>query len=207
MLRKVFIRHRVNQLEDLKTLDPHWGAELDLRSDVTRPGSLHLSHDPWRLGVDFEEWLHAFQQRKIQGPLLLNTKEDGLEEAIETLLRKFAITNYLFLDTTFPTLVKNVLAGRGDKFFIRLSSFEPSQMIEKFQGRVQWIWADCFQADPPDLGAVTALSRHFKICLVSPELHGVSISEISRFSSLYPYAQAICTKDPAAWMERFERNF
>ncbi len=105
------IRHRVNSTSQLTEINPREGVEIDLRSDVNNPGALHLAHDPWVRGENFEEWLQTFKRIGIQGPLVLNTKEDMLETKVMSLLSDFGITNYFFIDTPLPTLVKQAQAG------------------------------------------------------------------------------------------------
>src|SRR5262245_1101996 len=100
------ISHRVNAIESLRALDPSFGAEIDLRSCVQEPGRIHLSHDPWALGDDWGSWLQVFAERKIHGTLIVNTKEDGLEESVMADLARLGVTNFFFLDTAVPTLVR-----------------------------------------------------------------------------------------------------
>ena len=50
-----FIRHRVNKIDELRSLKKNWGAEIDLRSSVSDAGFIHLSHDPWKRGESFAE--------------------------------------------------------------------------------------------------------------------------------------------------------
>ena len=103
----VFIKHRANKIIDLEGVLPEWGVEIDLRCvSVDAPGCLHLSHDPWVRGEDFSAWIDAFLEKKIKGPIILNTKEDGLEQTCINILNEAGIQNFFFLDTTFPTLVQ-----------------------------------------------------------------------------------------------------
>lgn len=180
-------------------MNPAHGVEIDLRSDVNTPGKLHLSHDPWTKGENFEDWIDTFTKKNIQGPILLNTKEDLLEEKIIALLNANHIKNYFFIDTTLPTLVKHVLLGNSEKFSVRLSQYEPIDYVTPFIGKIPWIWVDCFQRKPIDSAVLKKLHSHFKVCLVSPELHGGTLSDISEFIPLKEYAQAVCTKFPNSW--------
>ena len=61
-MSKIFLRHRVNSIKDISALEKNWGVEIDLRSTVSSPGALHLSHDPWAQGDDFEAWLKEFKK-------------------------------------------------------------------------------------------------------------------------------------------------
>jgi hypothetical protein len=201
--QKIFIRHRVNRVKDLASVQLRWGVEIDLRSQVSNPGSLHLSHDPWVIGDDFEVWLEAFKSQGIQGPIWLNTKEDGLEMRVIELMRKYQIENYCFLDTVLPTLIKKTQYEANPKFAIRLSAFEPRSFVDRFRGRAEWIWVDCFQGVPLKPQDLEPFQEDFKICLVSPELHGKSLPDhLSQFTPLLDGADAVCTKDPDLWRHR-----
>lgn len=199
---KQFIKHRVNQISELENVDPAWGVEIDLRSHVAVQGKLHLSHDPWKEGEDFRWWLDAFCSRKIRGPIALNTKEDGLEEAITRLMKEYGIGSYFFVDTAPPTLARKVFL-EGDRHFApRLSEFEIPEAAQNFSGKTDWLWVDCFRGRSVLVETLSKLSPSFKVCLVSPELHGASLDTIEDFKALYSLAHAVCTKNPQAWFEK-----
>lgn len=188
------IRHRVNQIAKLKDHKPEWGAEIDLRSNVNEPKKIHLSHDAWVKGDDFELWLNEFAARKIQGPLILNTKEDGLEERCLELLASFAVTNFFFLDTTIPTLVRLGQKYRNN-FAVRYSSFENFELCLSLKNHAAWAWVDCFNRQPVTVDEVLKLKQAgFKVCLVSPELQGGTEQEKTKFADLIKVSDAICTK-------------
>lgn len=195
------IRHRVNRIEEIQSLNTAWGAEIDLRSVPQQPGKLQLSHDPWQLGDDFEKWLKEFSSRGIQGPLILNTKEDGLESRILELLKTYQIRNYFFLDTALPTLVKWTIQEGVKNFAVRVSSYEPLALAESFRGKADWAWVDCFGGRPVAASLIAQLKSQFKICLVSPEVVGKPIKEIANFLLLKALADAICTKSPDSWCD------
>lgn len=196
----IFIKHRCNTINSLKGFDVRWGAEIDLRSDVSRLGSLHLSHDPWQLGEDFSTWLDIWKSMKQLGPLIVNTKEDGLETKILELLAEKGIQNFFFLDTQIPTLVRLSRNLPKRMFASRFSSYEPEEFVNKFSHLTQWLWVDCFDARPVFSDAVAKLKSHFKICLVSPELQGKALEESGEsFLHLYAIADAVCTKTPSWW--------
>ena len=198
-----YVRHRVNQITALNELKhPALGAEIDLRADLARPGRLRLAHDPWAAGDDFETWLGLWAARGPRGTLILNTKEDGLEHLATELVHAHQITDYFFLDTTVPTL--RAWTNRGvTNFAVRLSEVEPIEMVERFRGRVDWVWVDCFDARPLDPAPVLGRLDSFKICLVSPELQGGDAQDLGRFKAWFARADAICTKDPSAWQNEF----
>ncbi len=198
----LFFRHRVNSAAEIAPLRREWGVEIDLRSDVHREGEIHLAHDAWRRGEAYEAWLRAYASGGRRGPVILNTKEDGLEErALELALA--AGVEPLFLDTALPTLVNWVRRGEGKRFFVRVSAWEPVEAVAAFRGEVRWAWVDCFGGEPMAAADVARLTPDFQICLVSPELQGCSPDAIGRFGDLWPMASAVCTKVPESWVERF----
>lgn len=198
---KTIIKHRVNTRQMLLEVERHWGAEIDLRSNVQKKGELHLSHDPWTTGENFDSWLDEFQRREITGPLILNTKEDGLEETILEKLKKRGIMNFFFLDTCLPTLIKHVMIHHLDFFALRLSKYEPVSWVQSFEGRAKWIWVDCFGGVPIDQKLLLPFQGKYKVCLVSPELHGFPESQIKTFKNLFQNADAVCTKFPKSWTD------
>lgn len=198
------IEHRRNTCAQLSSVDSRHGVEIDLRSDVTRPQSLHLAHDPYVLGEDFDTWIRQFKKQGVQGPLILNTKEDGLEEQVSQRLAAQHIDNYFFLDTAPATLVKRCQAGLGAHMAARLSSFEPVGSLSAYEGltspyRPAWLWVDCFGGTPVEARLLGELAPHYRVCLVSPELHGFHTDDIVQFQELWGLAEAICTKVPARW--------
>ncbi|MBI1860396.1 MAG: hypothetical protein HYR96_05715 [Deltaproteobacteria bacterium] len=194
-----YIKHRINSAKELPSLNRAWGAEIDLRSDVSRPGEILLSHDPWRWGETLEEWLGVWGELGFGGPLILNTKEDGLEARALELLEARAISHFFFLDTALPTLVR-ITAKRERRFAVRLSAFESLESVMRFRGRADWVWVDCFEGVPVEEALVRRIAQHFQVCLVSPELQGRPVDSIAQFQGLAKLAQAICTKNPEAWL-------
>jgi len=189
----------MNQVEDLESVDSSHGVEIDLRSVVDVQDCIHLSHDAWVIGDDFEVWLDRFQELDIKGPIILNTKEDGLEERVIRMLGSRGIDNWFFLDTTIPTLVEWSLNRGEDRFALRLSRYEPDACLSSFRGKVRWIWVDCFAGTPVPAENLAEAAEGFKVCLVSPELQGSRSGAVDAFADLLPGADAICTKDPQAW--------
>ncbi|MBI2603165.1 MAG: hypothetical protein HYW48_08920 [Deltaproteobacteria bacterium] len=195
----IFIEHRINSIAALAGVHKDHGVEIDLRSDVGNIGKLHLSHDPWIRGDDFDDWLREYVGLGIKGPLILNTKEDGLEQAVLDRMELATIRNFFFLDTALPTLVKWSLKMRRDCFALRLSQHEPAAPLDSFKGRAKWVWVDCFDGVPLTADILRNISNDFKLCIVSPELQQRPIDEVAKFSALLPFASAVCTKDHRVW--------
>ena len=186
------IKHRINNKKQLKRNDVD-GVELDLRfhnSDII------LHHDPFQKGENFEEFLKIFSLNFI----ILNIKSEGIEEEVLRLLKKYNVPDYFFLDTSIPFMVKYINRG-WNKFAVRFSEYEPLELALKFKDKVEWVWVDCFTHLPLTTESYTQLKKHFKICLVSPELQGYPNSMIKEFKKQIEGFEidAVCTKYPDLW--------
>jgi len=192
------IIHRVNSIKKLKQVDTSFGVEIDIRSFGDK---LILNHEPFENGELFSEWL-KFYNHKF---LILNTKEEGLEEMILLELGKKGINNFFFLDLSFPFLIK--LANEGEKrCAVRLSEFEDIKTVINLSGLVSWVWVDCFTKFPMTRLELDLLkeTHGFNLCIVSPELQGRgSETDIKKFvndiNMLNLNIDAVCTKFPELW--------
>lgn len=191
------ICHRRNKIEELKSTPTQYGVEIDIRSFGER---LVVHHDPFVEGDDLQEWIANYRHKT----LILNVKEEGLEDKILDLLKKYGIQDYFFLDQSFPFLIKYSRVGIR-KCAVRISEYESIETALSLAGKVDWIWIDCFDKFPLTSNDSKLLqSRGFKLCIVSPELQGrnpeIEIPEMSSFfeeTSLSP--EAVCTKRPDLW--------
>jgi hypothetical protein len=161
----LLIDHRVNTAEHLRRVPADCGAEIDLRD---YDGDLRLVHDPFLGGERFSDWLRSYRHALC----IFNVKCDGLEDKILEQAQG-TVGDYFFLDCANPTLVKLVRRGER-KVALRYSEFEPLEACLAFAGKADWVWVDCFTKLPFTRESYAALKRHFKLCLVSPELqkHG-----------------------------------
>lgn len=197
------IAHRVNTIAQLKKLPENLGVEIDLRS---RGSKIILHHDPFCAGEYFDKWLNHYHH----GTIILNVKEDGLERPVIKMLSERQITDYFFLDTSFPNLIS--LSNEGiNKLAVRFSEFECLETVLKMEGRVEYVWIDCFTKMPLNRETYGRLkSSGFKICLVSPELQKHSESEIKLYYSVLKeqkiFVDAICTKNPKIWETLYKDN-
>ena len=78
--KMILIKHRVNNTKNLKKLNRNFGVEIDLRSNNK---NIYLHHDPFKQGEKFENWIKKFKHKLI----VLNVKEEGLEEKILNILK------------------------------------------------------------------------------------------------------------------------
>ena len=191
----LLIAHRVNTAAQLQSVPLDLGVEVDVRDSGTR---LIVQHDPFCDGEDFEEYIKSFRHRFI----ILNVKSERIEHRIRLILERHQIKDYFFLDCSFPML--HSLSENGEaNVAVRFSEYEPVEAALRLAGRVRWVWADCFTQCPFDEVSYRALKEHFKLCVVSPELHGRPISSIPDFAaSMSQYkVDAICTKVPDLWRQ------
>jgi hypothetical protein len=190
------VAHRVNKIDDLRRLPPGVGAEVDIRS---RGSDLILAHDPYTTGARLFDFLDVYAESRPEALLILNPKEDGLEEDVLLETTQRNLQRFFFLDLTLPTTVRFVRKKKEKRVAIRLSEFEPEGLAERFRGLAEWLWVDCFDGRPADPAKLRALRDDFKVCLVSPELQGYPADSISHFHTLRQVADAVCTKHPAQW--------
>ena len=193
----IFIAHRRNTLDKLIQTDTKYGVEVDIRS---YKNDLVIHHDPFQPGENFEKWLGFFKHKT----LILNIKEEGLEQRILNLMKKYNIEDFFFLDQSFPFLVKWAKAGEK-RSAVRVSEFESIKTALSLSERISWVWLDCFNKFPINKKEFHKLKKaDFKICLVSPELQGREPNEeISLFSDIIQkdklLIDAICTKRIDLW--------
>jgi hypothetical protein len=197
-----FIRHRRNTHDELEEISTEHGAEIDIRS---QGNDLVLHHEPYESGTNFEVWLESYHH----GTLILNVKEEGLEDRCLELMAKHDIEDFFFLDQSFPFLVKTARTGES-RCAVRVSEFENIDTALTLAGKVQWVWVDCFTRFPLDLESAALLKENgFKLCIVSPELQGrMEISDmneiVAAMNSAGVVPDAICTKFPERWNKQFD---
>jgi hypothetical protein len=193
----LLIRHRRNTIRELRETPAQLGVEVDIRSFGDR---LVIHHDPFVEGEDFESWMAEYRH----GTLILNVKEEGLEDRLLELMSRHRQDDFFFLDQSFPFLVRT--ASRGERrCAVRVSEYEAVSTALSLTGRIDWVWVDCFTRFPlasEDAGALKAAG--FKLCLVSPELQGRhDPSEITSLRCLLDERRidpdAVCTKNPELW--------
>jgi hypothetical protein len=197
-----FIRHRRNTHEELAEISTEHGAEIDIRS---QGNDLVLHHEPYESGTNLEIWLERYHH----GTLILNVKEEGLEDRCLELMAKHGIEDFFFLDQSFPFLVKTARTGES-RCAVRVSEFENIDTALTLAGKVQWVWVDCFTKFPLDLDSAELLKENgFKLCIVSPELQGrMEISDtneiVAEMNNAGVVPDAICTKFPERWDNQFD---
>jgi hypothetical protein len=191
------IKHRMNTIEELKKTPQELGVEIDIRSLGSK---LILQHEPYIKGQVIEEWLDLYKH-KI---LILNVKEEGLEKKLIKLMEEYSISDYFFLDQSFPFLVKTAKEGER-RSAVRVSEYENIQNAMKLSGMIDWVWLDCFSKFPVNNQEVDILrdKGNFKICLVSPELQNKTREDTiiyrKNIKAKGIKVDAVCTKYPELW--------
>jgi len=187
-----YICHRVNLKEDMLKQNEKYGVEVDLRDDFN--GNIYMEHDPFKCGADFEEYLKVYNK----GTMILNIKSERIEIKVLELLKKYNITDYFFLDSSFPMI--KLLADKGEKnIAIRFSELEGIDTIRNMAGKVNWIWVDCFTKMPLTKELENEFhSLGYDLCLVSPELQsqGKKLEEYANYIKDNDIkVDAICCKE------------
>lgn len=196
------IAHRVNTIEALASLSTSLGCEVDVRSNHSE---LYISHDPFIAGLPFRQWLDHYKH----GTLIVNLKEEGLEDSVLHLMKTYSIDDFFLLDQSIPFQVKYGNAG-FTKSAIRISQYEhPSLQLTPFSS-FEWIWLDSFGSFDFSVEQLDFVFRsNKKVCLVSPELHSRNLSEIPVIHKLlesYNFIpDSICTKQPELWKKLYPK--
>ena len=91
----------INTIKQLKNLRTNFGVEVDIR---TNNNELVIGHDPFSNYINFNDWISEYKHRK----LILNVKEDGLEDILLLKMKLHNIKKFFLLDQGFPYLIKTL---------------------------------------------------------------------------------------------------
>lgn len=161
----IFCCHRINIIAQLLQISTQYGIEVDLRDD--QEGNIYLSHDPFEKGELFNNFLQYYNHKFI----ILNIKSERIEYKILQLLKDYNITNYFFLDSSFPMIYKLTNENGERNIAMRFSEFEDIKTVLNMKGKLDWVWIDCFTKNPLNKDKYIMLKKAgFKLCFVSPEL-------------------------------------
>ena len=192
------IAHRRNTLAELLATPNQYGVEVDIRSFGNR---LVMHHDPFIEGEDFIKWLEHYRH----GTLILNVKEEGLEQRLLALMAEHSIEDFFFLDQSFPFLIKTARQAER-RCAVRVSEYEHIDTALSLAGKIDWAWVDCFTHFPLSREDAARLTEAgLKLCLVSPELQQrTGDDEIPKLRALLAELkitpEAVCTKRPECWL-------
>ena len=166
VLNTQFICHRINTIEELKYIASEFGVEIDLRDDH-KTGKIILVHEPFSHGEYFEDYLKEYHHNT----LILNIKSERIEIECLKLLEKYNITNYFFLDSTFPMIYLLNKDYNNNNIAYRFSEYENIDNFLDNKNMFSSIWVDCFTKFPLNKENYEIIKNtNIKICLVSPEL-------------------------------------
>lgn len=156
---------------------------------------LIIHHDPFQVGESFDDWIAEYRH----GTLILNVKEEGLEDRLIPCMRDRGIEDYFFLDQSFPFLIKTALMGER-RCAVRVSEFETPDTALALAGKIDWVWVDSFSRFPLDReGWLRLKDAGFRLCLVSPELLGRAaepeiLAQRTLFAEWGVEPDAVCSK-------------
>ena len=209
----IFVNHRVNTLAQLKKVPRQNGIELDIRY---HEDELVLHHDPFSHHKNApERFEDLLKEWKHEGPMILNIKTEGVEQACIDLMNEYKVKNWFFLDLSMPFFAiyaeraKNseISGFSPDNLAVRFSEREPIEYALAFEGKAKWVWVDCFTYLPIDNSTYSRLKEAgYKICLVSPELQLHSMRQIDDFKVQLNGMDidAVCTKRPDIWGQELD---
>lgn len=187
----IVIKHKVNTVRELKETSPECGIEIDIRPFGKR---LVLHHEPFVKGEDLEKFLKHYNHKFA----IFNIKSEGIEKEVIRLAEKFGITDYFLLDVSFPFMIKCINQGVS-KLAVRYSEYESAETCLNLKGKVEWVFVDNLTHLPLACPEFQELKKHFKICIVSPELlKRDEIPETRKLVKRYP-VDAVLTDDVEAW--------
>lgn len=195
------IKHRINSKIGLVETSRSFGIEMDVRS---REDQIIVSHDPFNSEAElFEDWIGEYRH----GTLVVNVKEEGIEQRVFTILKEFGVSNFFLLDQSFPFMMKTLFSSES-RTAARLSEVEAIETVLKLKEISglfpDWVWIDCFSGDWKHLKKIASVKAlGMKTCLVSPELHGRDIKEeLDKILGLVDLndLDAVCTKHPDFWL-------
>ena len=192
------IAHRINTIKQLKNLRTNFGVEVDIR---TYNNELVIGHDPFSNYINFNDWISEYKHRT----LILNVKEDGLEDILLLKMKLHNIKKFFLLDQGFPYLVKTINNGEK-RCSIRFSEYESINTALSLKGKVEWVWVDFFTKFPLNLQTYNILKNsNFKLCIVSPELQGhddLTCVKLKNYLIKNKISlDAVCTKKMGFWEE------
>jgi hypothetical protein len=155
--------HRVNLINDLKSLSIKYGCEIDIRSQGSK---LILNHEPYISGDNLVDYLDNYKH----GLLILNIKEAGIENDVLKLVRERNITSYFLLDVEFSYLYRSSRLGERS-IAVRFSEDEPIELVYNYNSLIDWVWIDTNTKFPINTQNIDILSS-MKSCIVCPERWG-----------------------------------
>jgi hypothetical protein len=194
--RCLYIIHRVNSINKLKSIPPEFGIEIDVRGFGDK---ILLNHDPLDSYSQYEE-LDNFLSYFHHAFVVFNIKEAGYEDRVIDIAVSHGIQHYFLLDVEFPYFYRATRMNHFRNIAARFSEAEPIEFIfsqrdgERFL--VDWVWVDT-NTRLPLTKEICSQLRGLKICLVSPDRWGRpgEIASYAQYMSQHQiHVQAIMTE-------------
>ena len=136
------IAHRINTINKLKNLNNKFGVEVDIRSNDK---NLIIGHDPFSDYINFKDWLSFYNH----GTLILNVKENGLEEELIKTMKHFKKEKFFHSRSIIPLYYKYNKNWRK-RCALRLSEYESINTVLSLKDKLSWVWIDFFTKFPID---------------------------------------------------------
>lgn len=191
----IIIKHRVNTVKELKETPEEFGVEVDIR---TWGRDLILHHEPFEEGELLEDFLSNYNHKFI----ILESKVERIEPKVIELAERYGIKDYFLLSVNPPFMWKLMKEG-FTKMNVRFSELESAETCLLWKGKAEWVWVDTWTKLPLDRKSYDILKKHFRICVVSPEILGRP-HEIAGYRKFFSdnkmEIDAVCTDDCEAWL-------
>ena len=190
----IFIAHRRNTLEELNTTPVEYGMR-SISAAAAKTSSSTMMR--W-FRAEISEWIAAYRH----GTLILNVRKRDWRRACFP-MDSHGITDFFFLDQSFPFLVKWAKAASSaapSAYRIRIHRYRAQS-----RGQSRLGLGGLLHALSVERGRGARLQdAGFRLCIVSPELQGRNAeTEIPAYAALLTErgiaAKAVCTKRPDLW--------
>ena len=191
-------RHRVNSIDELLQTSRSFGVEIDIR---TWGEEIIVTHDPF---VYTELSLSLFLQSYRHNGIILNVKEEGLENRVQEILAINGVSDYFFLDQTIPYMLKLLNKGEN-RTSHKLSDIESIENLKLIQPKPGWVWVDSWSGSWEHLRQIEEVNKlGYRTCLCSPDVHRADyLAELNSLQRMIKDMNlsfdAVCTKYPEKW--------
>lgn len=169
-----------------------FGIETDVRDYA---GRLVISHNvATENSIHIEEVLRLYKSFKMNLPLALNVKSDGIQPLLKECLKEYDIENYFMFDMSVPELV--VYVREGFHVFSRQSEYEKSP---SFYEKAEGIWMDEFAEEWITQEIIdNHLENGKRLSIISSEIHGNSTDRLWHLLEKYKENESVmlCTDIP-----------
>lgn len=170
----------------LNSLKYGFGIETDIRDFG---GKLYIAHDIPKKEplMEFERFLKIVKENNIKGTLALNIKSSCCVPLICNIRNELDSLDYFFFDMAIPDHIQ--FSKKGLVNAVRVSELETYKESNQQIFKNQWLWIDTLNFNYGReffRNIESNLEKGLKICIVSPELHGLETSDfVKNFKKLF----------------------